>query len=77
LADEMKFKAGDRVTVKTEGGEVVLPMERTGKLDGKVVGATIHFPSVRRLFPWKLDKRHDEIILAPVPVQLSRQGKKS
>jgi NADH-quinone oxidoreductase subunit G len=76
-ADELKLKNGNRITVKSDGGELVLPVARTEKLSGKVVGATIHFPSVRKLFPWKLDGRHGEIDLAPVPVQLGRQQEKA
>ena len=49
----------------------------TGKLEGKTVAATIHFPSVRKLFPWKMDERHGEISLAPVAVTLGRQSEKS
>lgn len=77
LADDMKLKNGEIVTVSSDGGEAALPVERTGRLEGNTVGATIHFPSVRRLFPWKLDERHGEIVLAPVPVSLSAQGEKS
>ena len=77
FADEMKLSSGDSVTVSSEGGDAVLPVETTTKLCGKVVGATIHFPSVRRLFPWRLDEGNGEILLAPVPVTVGRQGEKS
>jgi anaerobic selenocysteine-containing dehydrogenase len=77
MADEMKLEDGDSTTITTEGGEASLTVERTGKLEGNIVGATIHFPAVRRLFPWKLSERYGEIRLAPVPVQVSRQSGKS
>jgi anaerobic selenocysteine-containing dehydrogenase len=77
LAEEMKLRDGDCATVTTEGGEAVLAVARTGKLKGNVVGATVHFPAVRKLFPWKLNERYGEISLAPVPAHLSRQSEKS
>lgn len=77
LADEMKLANGSRVTVSTDGGETILQIERTGKLAGKVVGATIHFPSVRKLFPWKIDSRYGEMSLGPVPVRIGRQQEKA
>jgi hypothetical protein len=55
----------------------VLPVEATEKLQGGTVAATIHFPSVRKLFPWKLDERRGEVLLAPVPVNLDSQSEKS
>jgi anaerobic selenocysteine-containing dehydrogenase len=75
IARKLKLTRGDRVEVTTEGAEIVLPIEITKKLPAKAAGATIHFPAVRKLFPWKLD-RAGEIVLAPVPVKLSRQGGK-
>jgi len=41
-----------------------------------VAAATIHFPAVRKLFPWKLNERTGEIMLGPVPVRLGRQSGK-
>jgi TusA-related sulfurtransferase len=63
LARGMKLNNGD-----------ILPVKKTKKLAGKVVGATIHFPSVRKLFPWKLDQKNGEIELSPIPVRLSSQS---
>jgi anaerobic selenocysteine-containing dehydrogenase len=77
IAEEMNLRDGDLLKVSSEGGEAVLPARTTGKLEGKTVAATIHFPSVRRLFPWKIDERHGEISLAPVAVTLGRQSEKS
>jgi predicted molibdopterin-dependent oxidoreductase YjgC len=77
IAEEMSLRDGDLVKVSSEGGEAVLAARTTGKLEGKTVAATIHFPSVRRLFPWKMDERHGEISLAPVAVTLGRQSEKS
>lgn len=74
LASGMNLNNGDRVSVSAEGGEVILPVKKTKKLAGKVVGATIHFPSVRKLFPWKLDEKNGEIELSPIPVRLSSQS---
>jgi predicted molibdopterin-dependent oxidoreductase YjgC len=77
LADEMNLRDGDPVKVASEGGEAVFKARTTGKLEGRTVAATIHFPSVRKLFPWKMDERHGEISLAPVSVTLGRQSEKS
>jgi len=77
LAEEMGLRDGEMLKVASEGGEAVLAARPTGKLTGKTVAATIHFPSVRKLFPWKLDERHGEISLAPVAVTLGRQSEKS
>ena len=75
IAAKLKLKQGDRAEVSTAGAEIVLPVEITKKLPANTVGATIHFPAVRKLFPWKLD-RDGEIVLGPVPVKLSRQSEK-
>jgi anaerobic selenocysteine-containing dehydrogenase len=77
IAEEMNLRDGDLLKVTSEGGEAVLTARTTGKLEGKTVAATIHFPSVRKLFPWKMDERHGEISLAPVAVTLGRQSEKS
>ena len=77
IAKEMDLCDGDMMKVTSEGGEAVLAARPTDKLTGKTVAATIHFPSVRKLFPWKLDERHGEISLAPVAVALGRQSEKS
>jgi anaerobic selenocysteine-containing dehydrogenase len=77
IAGEMHLRDGDLVKVASEGGEAVLKVRTTGKLEGRTVAATIHFPSVRKLFPWKMDERHGEISLAPVAVTLGRQSEKS
>jgi len=75
IAGKLKLKQGDHVEVSTAGAEIVLPVEITKKLPANAVGATIHFPAVRKLFPWKLDQG-GEIVLGPVPVKLSRQSGK-
>ncbi len=77
IAEEMNISDGDLLKVVSEGGEAVLAARPTGKLEGKTVAATIHFPSVRKLFPWKLNERHGEISLAPVAVTLGRQSEKN
>jgi anaerobic selenocysteine-containing dehydrogenase len=77
IAEKMNLRDGDLLRITSEGGEAVLPARKTGKLEGKTIAATIHFPSVRKLFPWKLDERHGEISLAPVAVTLGRQSEKS
>lgn len=76
LAEERNLVNGDRVTVSSEGGEASLAVKVSGKVKGNVVGATIHFPAVRKLFPWKLDPRHGEIVLNPVPVTVSGRSEK-
>ena len=76
LAAELRLRAGDKVGVSSDRVEVVLPVEITGKLPARVAAATIHFPAVRKLFPWKLDEGGGEIVLGPVPVRLSRQSGK-
>ncbi len=75
IAGKLKLKQGDHVEVSTAGAEIVLPVEITKKLPANAVGATIHFPAVRKLFPWKLDQS-GEIVLGPVPVKLNRQSGK-
>ncbi|HSG29819.1 MAG TPA: molybdopterin-dependent oxidoreductase [Candidatus Krumholzibacterium sp.] len=75
--DELNLGEGDEIKVSTEAGEAVLKVESTAKLCGGTVAATIHFPAVRRLFPWKLDERRGEALLAPVPVNLGSQSEKS
>lgn len=75
-AAEKKLADGDRATVSTEGGEVSLKVKVTDKLQGNVVGGTIHFPDVRKLFPWKLDSRYNEIVLGPVPVAVTGRSEK-
>jgi len=76
LADSLKIKDGEFVSVTTSVDEVELKAKVTGKLKGKVAAATIHFPSVRRLFPWNFDSSAKEVVLAPVPVKLERKEKK-
>jgi anaerobic selenocysteine-containing dehydrogenase len=77
FAGELGLSDGDTVSVTSEGGEAVLAVKSTSRLEDKMVGATIHFPAVRKLFPWKLDERSGEIRLAPVGVRLGRQSEKS
>jgi NADH-quinone oxidoreductase subunit G len=72
LAAEHRLASGDRADVSTAGSEIVLPVEVTKKLSGKVAAATIHFPAVRKLFPFRIDAR-GEIVLGPVPIRLGRQ----
>lgn len=73
LAVEMGVRDGDAVTVVSETGQAVLTVRKTNKLGGKTVAATIHFPEVRKLFPWKLDENTGEIYLAPISVRLERE----
>ncbi len=73
LAARLRLSKGDRVDVSTAGGEIVLPVEITGRLAGKVAAATIHFPAVRKLFPWRLSGA-GEAVLGPVAAKLSRQS---
>ncbi|MCK4538160.1 MAG: molybdopterin-dependent oxidoreductase [Candidatus Krumholzibacteria bacterium] len=77
IMDKLDLTENDLVRVSSEGGETMLPVEATEKLQGGTVAATIHFPSVRKLFPWKLDDRRGEVLLAPVPVNLDSQSEKS
>jgi len=74
-ARELKLGRGDRVDVSTAGAEIVLSVDITKKLSGKTAAATIHFPAVRKLFPWKLDA-NGEIVLGPVAARLHRQSEK-
>jgi predicted molibdopterin-dependent oxidoreductase YjgC len=73
LADDMGLRDGDTVTIASAAGETPLTVKRTDKLSGKTLGASIHFPTVRKLFPWKLDERTGEICLAPIAVRLGRE----
>lgn len=75
LASSHKLGSGDRVDVSTAGGEIVLPVEITKRLSGKVAAATIHFPAVRKLFPWRL-AASGEVVLGPTAVRLSRQSER-
>lgn len=72
LADSLGLDDGDTATVTSSAGEAALQIQKTDKLSGKVVGATIHFPKVRKLFPWKLDEKTGEICLAPISVKVTR-----
>lgn len=74
-ARSLKLERGDRVDVSTAGAEIVLPVDITKRLSGKTAAATIHFPAVRKLFPWKLDAK-GEIVLGPVAARLHRQSEK-
>ncbi|MBN2070832.1 MAG: molybdopterin-dependent oxidoreductase [Candidatus Krumholzibacteriota bacterium] len=76
-AAELGLAGGEKVKVSSDGGEEVFKTEVTERLRGKTVAASIHFPSVRKLFPWKLDEKSECVILAPVPVNLERQSEKS
>jgi anaerobic selenocysteine-containing dehydrogenase len=76
LARRLRLRGGDRADVSTAGAEIVLPVKVSAKLSGQVAAATIHFPAVRKLFPWKLDARSGDVVLGPVPVRLSRQSEK-
>jgi anaerobic selenocysteine-containing dehydrogenase len=73
LAEGLRLAKGDRVDVSTAGGEIVLAVEVTKRLSGKVAAATIHFPAVRKLFPWRLSAA-GEIVLGPTAAKLSRQS---
>ena len=70
LAAEMGVGDGETVTVVSDSGQAALQVQKTNKLEGKTVAATIHFPAVRKLFPWKLDENSGEIYLAPISVRL-------
>ncbi len=76
LAESLKVKAGDIVKVSSPAGEVELKATVTGKLKGKTASATIHFPEVRKLFPWKVDNELRELVLTPVSVKIEKKGKK-
>jgi anaerobic selenocysteine-containing dehydrogenase len=73
LAGEMGVEDGEKVTVVSETGQAALAVQRTNKLEGKAIAATIHFPEVRKLFPWKLDENTGEIYLAPISVRIERE----
>jgi formate dehydrogenase major subunit len=73
LAAEMGVRDGETVTVVSETSQAELTVQKTNKLEGKTVAATIHFPAVRKLFPWKLDENTGEIYLTPISVRLERE----
>jgi predicted molibdopterin-dependent oxidoreductase YjgC len=73
LAAERGIGDGETVTVVSEAGNAALAARITDKLGSKMVAATIHFPDVRKLFPWKLDENTGEIYLAPISVRLERE----
>ncbi len=73
LAAETGIGDGETVTVVSEAGQAALQARITDKLGSKTVAATIHFPEVRKLFPWKLDENTGEIYLAPISVRLERE----
>jgi hypothetical protein len=73
LAAEIGVGDGDTVTVASDTGKAALEVRRTEKLSGKTVAATIHFPEVRKLFPWKLDENTGEIYLTPISVRIERE----
>ncbi len=73
IAGKLNLENRDRVKIKSEGGEVVLEVRKTGKLEGNRVAGTIHFPEVRRLFPWEVDEGSGQLILSPVAVELEKE----
>ena len=72
LAGSLGLDDGDTATVTSSAGEAAMTVRKTDKLSGRIVGATIHFPAVRKLFPWKLDEKTGEICLAPISVKVAR-----
>jgi NADH-quinone oxidoreductase subunit G len=74
VASDLRLDKGDRVGVSVEQVQLVLPVVVTDKLVGRTVAATIHFPAVRKLFPWRLNGRNGEIVLGPIAVRLTRQS---
>lgn len=72
LAGALGIDDGDTVTVTSSAGESEMKARTTDKLPERVVGATIHFPAVRKLFPWKLDENTGEICLSPISVKVAR-----
>jgi predicted molibdopterin-dependent oxidoreductase YjgC len=72
LAGSLGLDDGDTATVTSSAGEAALQIQKTDKLSARVVGATIHFPAVRKLFPWKLDEKTGEICLSPIQVKVTR-----
>ena len=77
MAEKLGIADGQRISADTEGGKAILVARRTGKVTANTVGATIHFPAVRKLFPWKLDEGSGEIRLSPVSVKISAESEKS
>ena len=77
MAEEAGIAEGQRVSVESDGGKALLIARRTGKVEANTVGATIHFPAVRKLFPWKLDESSGEMRLSPVSVKISGESEKS
>jgi len=73
LAAEIGVGDGETVTVVSDAGRAALRVQKTNRLEGKTVAATIHFPAVRKLFPWKLDENTGEIYLVPISVRLERE----
>lgn len=72
VATKLGISKDGRIDISTSGGEIVLAAEATDRLPENIVAATIHFPSVRKLFPWRLSTS-GEIVLGPVAARLSRQ----
>ncbi|MBN2185685.1 MAG: molybdopterin-dependent oxidoreductase [Candidatus Krumholzibacteriota bacterium] len=77
IASSLELTGGDRVKVSSGGGEEIFKATVSKKLSGNTAAASIHFPSVRKLFPWSLDEKTECVMLAPVPVNLERQSEKS
>ncbi len=77
IASSNELAEGDRVKVSSDGGEEIFKVSVSRNLSGNIAAASIHFPSVRRLFPWNLDDKAECVLLAPVPVNLERQNEKS
>jgi predicted molibdopterin-dependent oxidoreductase YjgC len=71
-AERLSLENRDRVRVRSDSGDVVLEGRKTAKLRGNEVAATIHFPEVRKLFPWEIDENNGQIILSPIPVKLEK-----
>ncbi len=77
LAGELNIREGEKAVAETEGGSSSFTVRISDRIDEGVAGVYIHFPSARKLFPWKLKSNKGELEIMPVSVTISAEEKKS
>lgn len=77
LAGELNIREGEKAVAETEGGSSSFKVRISDRIGEGTVGVYIHYPSARKLFPWKLKSNKGELEMMPVGVTISAEEKKS
>ncbi|MBD3178108.1 MAG: molybdopterin-dependent oxidoreductase [Candidatus Latescibacteria bacterium] len=77
LARELGISEGEKAVARTEGGSSSFKVKISDRIREGTVGVYIHYPTARKLFPWKLNSERGELELMPVGVTVSAEEKKS